>query len=95
MKIKVDCCFISNRSNGKKCKLGPIVNRELSDCVFKKNGMDPSSGIKQKRAYLSSLAVICKQWHERKNDKVDHFFHKICPQLEEICDQFETKLAKK
>jgi len=36
MKIKIDCCFVTNRGNGRKCKVGPIVNGKLSDCVFKK-----------------------------------------------------------
>jgi len=88
MKIKIDCCFVTNRGNGKKCKLGPIVNGKLSNCVFKKNGMNSSFDAKQKKAYASSLAIICKQWHERKNE-TNHFFAKIYPQLEKIYEQFE------
>lgn len=96
MKIKINCCFLSNRGNGEKCKLGPrIIRNKLSDCVFKKNGISSSFTVEQKKEYLTCLAIKCKQWHERKNNKIDHFFSDIYPQLEKIYEQFEFELNQK
>jgi hypothetical protein len=95
MKIDIKCYeFLTNKGNGKKCILGPKDCKQLPDCVFKTNGMNPLSTAKQKKTYLTSLAIVCKQWHERKNE-TNHFFAEICPQLERICEQFEKKLIKK
>jgi len=91
MKIAIKCFeHLSNKGNGRKCKLGPRNDKKLPDCVFKKNGMNSAAGAKQKEAYLSSLAIMCKRWHER-NDQSDHFFAEICPQLEKTCEQFQKE----
>jgi hypothetical protein len=61
----------------------------LPDCPFKKNGLNGSCGITEKKKYISSMAILCKQWHERKKE-IDHFFLEIEPQLEKIYEQLEN-----
>ena len=85
MKIPIKCFeFLTNKGNGRKCKLAPLINGRHQDCVFKKNGMIQSSTNEVKARYLYTLAKRCHEWHDRKK-KMDHYLVKIKPQIDDIC----------
>ena len=95
MKIDIKCYeFLTNKGNGKKCKLAPLINCRHQDCPFKTNGMIQSSTSKVKIRYIYSLTKRCKEWHENKKD-IKHFYEVIEPQIEKICSDIECKQQTK
>jgi len=91
MKIDIKCYeFLTNKGNGKKCKLAPLINCRHQDCPFKTNGMIQSSTSKVKIRYIYSLTKRCKEWHEGKKQN-KHYSEVIKPQLEKIYENLEKK----
>lgn len=94
MKISIKCYkFLTNKGNGRKCKLAPLTNCGHQDCPFKTNGMTESSSSEVKIRYVYSLAKRCKEWHEEKKQN-KHYYKVIEPQIEKICNRFEKKIVK-
>jgi len=91
MKIAIRCFeFLTNKGNGKKCKLGPLINCRHQDCIFKVNGIKESFTKEQKIKFIYALARRCKEWHGNKK-KSKHYFEVIEPQINKICSNIERK----
>lgn len=93
MKLAIKCKKLSNKGNGKKCKLGPMVENKYPDCVFKKNGLKDFFSQDQKIKFIYSLSKQCYEWHNRHENKkqTDIFFKEIEPQIEKICEMIIKK----
>ncbi|HZI95836.1 MAG TPA: hypothetical protein VFD40_01470 [Candidatus Paceibacterota bacterium] len=91
MKLSVKCFnYLTNRGNGKKCKLASLINGRHQDCQFKTNGMIESSTLKVKIRYICALATRCKEWHDN-NKQNEHYSNVIEPQIEKIYENLEKK----
>jgi hypothetical protein len=94
MKIAIKCFeYLTNKGNGKKCKLGPLINCRHQDCPFKMNGIKESFSQDQKIKYIYSLAARCLQWHTKRK-KTDHYYQQIEPQIEVICTKIKCQKEK-
>lgn len=83
MKIKIDCKNLSNKKNGRKCRImGRINKNQLQDCRFIKNGIPENAKPNDIATYINNLLLICKRAHEKAHD-LDYFFDQICPQVDE------------
>ena len=82
MKIKIDCKNLSNKKNGRKCRISRINKNQLQDCCFIKNGVPENTNPDIAKTYINNLLLICKRAHEKAYD-LDHFFDQICPQVDE------------
>jgi len=95
MKVSVKCFeHLTNKGNGRKCKLAPLINCRHEDCTFKVNGMMESSTEEVKIRYIYSLAKRCKEWHENKKES-EHYFKVIEPQIDKICSDIKSKQQTK
>ena len=95
MKIPIKCFeYLTNKGNGKKCKLGPLCMGKHQDCPFKTNGIKESFSQGQKIRYIYSLAARCLEWHRRKK-KTSHYYQEIEPQIDTICTKIKCQQQKK
>jgi len=94
MKIPVKCFeHLTNKGNGKKCTLAPLITGRHQDCAFKVNGMKESFTNEQKIKFVYALAKRCQEWHIRKK-KINHYYQEIEPQIDTICSNISQKKEK-
>ncbi|MDD3491518.1 MAG: hypothetical protein PHG13_00890 [Candidatus Pacebacteria bacterium] len=90
MKIKIDCKYLTNKGNGKKCRIGIKNKNKLPECVFLQNGIPENMPFEEKERHINNLLYWCKKLHERTNE-LTYFLHNICPQVEKKIGQIYKK----